>query len=201
MSVEATARAFVLSIPTILNWLKEVENGAARLVQARKPLNALPDLVREIALFLKSQWPCWGTRRIAGILARLGMKASRTSVQRLLRRSPPRRLAAARLPRPGRLPRPKAPRHVYAIDFTQLMGIFRSIIVGVVIDLFSRKVLALCVCSREPDATFACMLLARAIHDHGKPRWLLTDRGGQFVARRFSRFVRICPVNPMWLAA
>jgi putative transposase len=59
-----------------------------------------------------------------------------------------------------------------------------------VVDVFSRKVLGLRVSSGEPDAAFACALLSRAIRDHGKPTWILTDRGGQFVAKRFARFVR-----------
>ena len=42
------------------------------------------DLVRELVHRLKAEWP--GTRRIAGQLARLGVKASRSGVQRILRR-------------------------------------------------------------------------------------------------------------------
>ncbi len=52
--IEGTARAFVITGQTVVNWLKEIGSGVvARLVQARKPMNALPDLVREIAFFIK----------------------------------------------------------------------------------------------------------------------------------------------------
>jgi putative transposase len=190
MSVEATANTFVLARNSVLNWMKDVENGVTRLVHAREPVNKLPDLVREISWFVKREWPRWGSRRIAGILARLGVKASRTSVQRALRRPPPRRSSAARLPRPGSLPRAKGPRHVFAIDFTRIGGMFRSVAVAALIDVFSRKVLAIRVSAGQPDAAFACALLGRTIRDHGKPTWVLTDRGGQFVARRFARFAR-----------
>ncbi len=188
LSVNGTAHAFVLARCTVLNWMKEAENGIVHLVRAREPANKLPDLVREIARFLKREWPTWGSRRITGILARLGLKASRTSVQRVLRRPPPRRSALARLPRRRSLPRARAPRHIYAIDFTRLGGLFRSIVVGVVVDLFSRKILAIkASVDEQPEASFACALLGQALRDFGKPRWVISDRGRQFVARRFAR--------------
>jgi len=190
MSIKATAKSFVLARQSVVNWIRDAERGIVRVVHTREPINKLPDLVREVSVFLKREWPRWGTRRIAGILARLGIKASRTSVQRALRRPPPRRPAAGRLPRPGSLPRAKAPCHVYAVDFTRIGGLFRSLVVGAVVDVFSRKVLALRVSAGEPDAAFACALLGRAMRDHGKPCWILSDRGGQFVSRRFTCFVR-----------
>ncbi|MBI4563811.1 MAG: hypothetical protein HY716_03840 [Planctomycetes bacterium] len=56
LSVESTARAFVVSMQTILNWTREVEKGITRLVQARPPVNRLPDLVRFLAHYLKREW-------------------------------------------------------------------------------------------------------------------------------------------------
>jgi hypothetical protein len=127
LSVSATARAFVLSVQTIVNWNREVESGRARLVQARPPVNKLPDLVREIAHRLKGEWPRWGTRRIAGILARLGMKASRSTVQRALRERPPRPAGAGRvLPRRAGELAAKRPNHVWLVDFTRVGGLLRS---------------------------------------------------------------------------
>lgn len=159
------------------------------LVRTRRPMNALPDLVGEVARFLRREWPRWGSRRIAGILSRMGLQASRTSVQRILRRGRPRR-KSPRLPRSLFPIRAQEPRQVYAIDFTWVRGLFRSVLVGAVIDLFSRKVLALRVAGGEPDAAFALGLLDRAIRDHGKPRRILTDRGTQFTSRRFRTALR-----------
>ncbi len=189
LSIEATAKAFLVTHQTVINWLKEAESGLQRLVRARTPMNALPDLVREVALFVKGQWPRWGTRRIAGILAGLGLSASRTSVQRMLRRPPPR---GRHLGRGGRARplRPTRPRQVFVVDFTRVGGFFRSVVVGAVLDAFSRKILALRVSSGEPDAAFACRLLAEAIRAEGRPTWVVTDRGTQFTARRFKAFLR-----------
>jgi len=66
LSMRATAKAFVVSVQTIVHWSAEVAHGRARLVQAARPVNRLPDLVSDIARRLKGEWPRWGTRRLAG---------------------------------------------------------------------------------------------------------------------------------------
>lgn len=190
LSIEGTAHAFAISGQTVINWLKEVESGVARLVLARRPMNALPDLVREVAVFLKRQWPRWGTRRIAGTLSRLGLRVSRTSVQRILRKPRPKRPAAAVRAARGAL-RPKGPNDVWLIDLTRVQGFFRSIIVGGVVDLFSRKIIVVRAWRGEPDSPEVCLLVRHAIERNGKkPRWIVTDQGAQFTARRFIGFLR-----------
>ena len=117
LSTRATSRAFLVTVQTLTNWRKDAARGLKELVQTRKPMNQLPDLVEQIARYFKAEWPAWGSRRIAGILARLGLKASRTSVQRILRRPqlpPPARKARARR---GPL-RARRPGHVWIVDFT-----------------------------------------------------------------------------------
>jgi transposase InsO family protein len=183
-----TARAFVLSVQTVVNWNRDVESGGARLVQAKPRVDKLPDLVREIAHRLKGEWPRWGTRRIAGILARLGLKASRSTVQRALRERPPRPAAARRV-LPGRAGEilAKRPNHIWLVDFTRVGGLFRSVFVGAVIDAFSREVLALRVCVAEPTAAFAVRLLRDAVLRAGAPSHLITDHGRQFTSAAFAR--------------
>lgn len=124
---------------------------------------------------LKAEWPTWGTRRIAGQLARLGVKASRSSVQRVLRRP--------RVPKPDDrlLPRAlagllaKRPNHIWMIDFTRLKGVVRPVFVGAVIDAFSRKVLAIGFIRGE-NSQFTARLLRAAISRHGAPTWLVSDK-------------------------
>jgi putative transposase len=188
LSVRATARALVVSVQTVSNWRKDVERGEARLVRGRRPVNALPDMVCELVHLLRREWPRWGTRRVAGILARLGIEASRTSVQRILRR-PPRRLAR-------RLRHPQAdrsrllarrPGHIWILDFTRVGGLFRSVRIGTVIDAFSRRVLAIGVVAGEPGASFAVRLLREAVGAAGVPGSVVTDRGRQFTSGAFTR--------------
>jgi len=188
ISVDATARAFMVTGQTVLNWIKDAEDGVSRVVRAREPLNALPDLVREIASFLKREWPRWGTRRIAGILANLGIKASRTSVQRILRRPRPRRPQRRRQ---GPFPlQARRAGHVWIVDFTVVRHFFRSVVVGAVLDGWSRRVLAVRVWPCEPASRDACLLVQDALRRHPPPIWLVSDRGRQFTSARFRSFVR-----------
>ena len=160
LSIAATADVFCLTRQTILNWRAVMRRKDATLLP---PSRGLPDLVRELVQRLKAEWPAWGTRRIAGHLARLGVKASRSSVQRILRRP--------RVPTPdGRLLPgavagllAKHPNHIWMIDFTWLKGIVRPVFVGAVIDAFSRKVLTIGFIRGEPDSRFASRLLRSAI--------------------------------------
>ena len=87
LSVTATAHAFGLSRQTVINWRRVAKRRNPQLLS---PMKGLSDLIHELIHRLKREWPAWGTRRIAGQLARLGVKASRMSVQRILRhpRSP-----------------------------------------------------------------------------------------------------------------
>jgi transposase len=190
LSVRATARAFVLSAQTVVHWRREVADGRTRLVRTRRPGNALPDLVAELVHLLKREWPRWGTRRVAGILARMGLDASRTSVQRILRR-PCRPTRRARVARPGRGQLvAHCPEHVWLLDFTRVGGLSRSVRVGAVIDAFSRKVLAVGVVAGEPGAAFAVRLLREAVLEAGAPAWVVTDRGRQFTSHAFTRALR-----------
>jgi putative transposase len=191
LSLETTARTFVVSVQTVVNWTKDVASGSARLVQAKPPLHTLPDLIADLVRRLKREWPHWGTRRIAGMLARLGLRVSRTSVQRILRHGPRRPAVAsgASLGRRGPL-LAKHPGHLYLIDFTRVGGFLRSFVVGAVIDGFSRKVLAIAVASREPTASFAVRLLREAVARYGVPRWVVTDHGRQFTSASFTRALR-----------
>jgi transposase InsO family protein len=197
LSLDETARLFVLSAGTLTRWIQDVERGVAHLVTTREPMNKLPDLVREVAHLLRHELPRWGSRRVAAVLAALGLKASRTSVQRMLKKRPPRRPAAVaprtRL-RSARPVQPKEPGDVWLVDFTEVrafMG-FVTITIGAVVDAFSRKVVAIAAWRGRPverTAADAILLVRRAIDAARAPRWIVSDHGRQFIARRFGAFL------------
>jgi putative transposase len=81
------------------------------------------------------------------------------------------------------------PGHVYVLDFTEIRGFFRSVAVGAVIDVFTRRVLAIRVWPREPGAASTTRLLQKAIDRGGRPAWVISDRGRQFRSRRFRGFL------------
>jgi putative transposase len=173
LSVTATARAFAVTRQTVIHWRRALGDKSPSLLP---PPGRLPDLVRELAKRLKAEWPRWGTRRIAGQLARLGIQASRSSVQRLLQRprapEPDDRL----LPVAAPILLAKRPHHIWMIDFTRLGGIVRPAFVGAVIDAFSRRVLAIGFLRGEPNGRFAVRLLRRALARDGTPTWLVSDK-------------------------
>jgi len=140
LSVTSTACVFAVTRQTVIHWRRALGDKNPSLLP---PPGRLPDLVRELARRLKAEWPRWGTRRIAGQLAQLGIQASRSSVQRLLQRprapEPDDRLLPVAAP--GLLA--KRPNHIWMIDFTRLGGSVRPAFVGAVIDAFSRRVLAI----------------------------------------------------------
>jgi transposase InsO family protein len=194
LSARALARIFVVAPGTIARWLEGVRDGARRLVRGREPMNKLAQLIGEVVARIKMECPSFGSRKIAGVLARLGLAGSRVSVQRMLRRPPPRPARLARVPRRARRARglrPKRPGHIYFIDFTRVraLGLF-ELVIGAVVNAFSRKVLATGAWRGEPSARDARELLARAIRAGGKPRHLVSGQGSQFTARAFIGYLR-----------
>ena len=174
LSVERTARAFVLTPQTILNWRRVMHRKAPHLLP---PLRGLPNLVHELVHRLEVEWPRWGTRRISGQLARMGVRAARASVQRILRRGPRKPAEPEVTTRPtGRVLLAKHPDHIWMLDFTRVGGLVRPLWIGAVIDAFSRRVLVIGAVRGAPNSVFAVRLLRHAIRTNGAPRWLVTDK-------------------------
>ena len=197
LSVERTARAFVVSVRAIMSWRRDARSEKPARVSTKPPANKLPDLVADLVRRLRREWPKWGTRRIAGVLARLGIAVSRTSVRALLRRRPKRPSPAA-AHRAKRALVAKHPGLVWFLDFTRVGGLFRSVVVGAVVDGFSRKVLALRVAPREPTAQFAVRLVREAARAFGAPAHLVTDHGRQLTAHVFRQAMRSLGVRPRY---
>ena len=174
LSVHRTAETFVLSPQTILNWHRVLRRKDPHLLPT---MCGLPHLVHNLVRRLKSEWPQWGTRRIAGQLARLGVKASRSSVQRILRRGPVRPVVSDLVTGSrGRVLLAKRPDHIWMIDFTRVGGVVRPLWIGAVIDAFSRRVLSIGSARGAPSSAFAVRLLREGIRRNGAPRWPVTDK-------------------------
>lgn len=191
LSLDATARAFMVSVQSLLNWAKDAAQAEHQLVDGRTAIKRPSDLVAALVLRLKREWPRWGTRRVAGVLAKLGLAASRSTVQRILRRPGKPAPAQAQL-RGTRGPiLAKRPQHIWFLDFTRVGGLLRSVRVGAIVDAFSRKVLAIAVAPKEPSAAFAVALLREAIRRYGPPTWIVTDKGTQLTAAEFIRALQL----------
>lgn len=193
LSLKRTSAAFLIGTTTLSTWLRAARAGLTRLFLSAKPKRRR-DLVGETAALLRWQNPSWGTRRIADVLVRLGLKTSRPSVQRKLRRLPPRN--PLRLVKPVRKPpkgiRPRHAHHVWFADFTQLSWLFGffTLRVGAVIDGFSRKILAAGISEGEPTAQWTIRLVSSAISWHGAPQHFITDQGTQFTSKRMKQYLK-----------
>ena len=113
MSVARTAAAFGVTRQTTLNWRSLSRREDPRLLPR---IGGLSDLVRELVHRMRREWPRWGTRRIAGQLARLGVRASRSSVQRILRRPRAPKPDERLLPETSAGLLAKRPSHIWMID-------------------------------------------------------------------------------------
>jgi len=188
MSITDTAAAFCVTRQTITNWRRDLRRDAPTCLPR---IGTLGELVSELVIRLKAEWPEWGTRRIAGQIARLGVKVSRSSVQRIVRRGPhdPVQPEQAVTGSHGRVLLAKRPNHIWMIDFTRIGGVFRPLWVGAVIDAYSRRVLAIAAIRGAPTAMFAIRLLRRAMRQNDIPRWLVSDKDPVLRARTVQRLL------------
>ena len=199
-SLATTAKQFLLSPQTIAKWTKLFDDD--RLVAPPGPVNRFPDYVAALVQLLKQRFPLLGYRAIADWLARAGLHVSATSVRRLLQR-PQRR------PRPEQRPREQRnsgdgpavtasrPGQLWHADITTIPTSFGLALswwpfafpavfpfcfkVVVVLDHFSRKVLATRVVRREPSGHDVRRALDDALATAGAPpRHIVSDKGKQF---------------------
>ena len=177
LSINDTAASFCVTRQTITNWRRALRREEPSLLPR---IGTPSDLVHELVIRLKSEWPAWGTRRIAGQLARLGVRVSRSSVQRILRRPRPPKPEDRLLPRSVAGLLAQRPNHIWMIDFTRLGGLVKPAFVGTVIDAYSRRVLAIGFIRGEPNSRFAARLLRQAIARRGVPTWLVSDKDRAF---------------------
>lgn len=198
-SFERTAKEFLVSAETVRKWVRALESDS--LVAAPAPVNKFPDFVETLVQELKSVFPLLGTRAIADYLARGGLLLSQTSIRRFLSR-PLRERPEPPLHTTPRDEATKAvtatsPNHVWHVDITTVPTSPGLALIGfpsafpkkfpfsydvvVVLDHFSRRVLAAQAFLKEPTASEIVSVLERAvIGAAGLPRHVVSDKGAQF---------------------
>jgi transposase InsO family protein len=205
-----TARCFQIAAGTVKSWVRRLdENGPDALLETPVPINRIDDQVTAVVHTLHQISPTAGRRRIAALLARLGIDISASSAQRMLRRTPPPLRAPEPQPEPPEPPEPKPqqrrivarrPHHVWHIDITavptcpigggfwtlwyplaMLLGWPISWQIALVLDHFSRSLVGFAVLAQQPSAADVCALLERSVRFAGQaPNYVISDRGCQF---------------------
>jgi putative transposase len=163
----------------------------------------LPRAVSEAALAimrrldrLHLEFPFAGSRMLRGLLAAEGCKIGRRHVKTLMRRMGIEALyrrPRTTKPEPGHKIYPyllrgmaiERPNQVWAMDITYIPMARGFVYLAVVLDWFSRRVLAWRL-SITMEAAFCVETLEDALARHGKPDIFNTDQGSQFTGAAFT---------------
>jgi len=190
LSLAETAQLFLVDPQTISRWGREAlaepeADAIGTLVRARPPLRGYDDVVKRLVQMLDT-FEIGGSKKIAQMLARAGLKIGRETVRRYRRAPRPLRPAGSPMESP-RILRAKHVNHIWLSDLTEIrgfLGLFTYKLV-VVLDLFSRFPLSFGVFRKEPSADQVLDVLDRAMRRHGRPRHFVSDQGSQFTAAVF----------------
>ena len=192
LSVEETARRFLVTPQTLYNWLRELEGHPDAqtigvLLRPAPPLTRYANVVRRLARQMKA-FGFGGDRQIAQTLTPLGWKPSSTLGRPLLQgaREGANHPAYAPQVHDGAGPYPN---HLWLADITHIPTVFPflHLHLAVVFDAFSRMPLRVAISYFEPSAHAMLDLVQAAIHTHGQPRHFVSDRGSQFAAEISAR--------------
>jgi len=195
LSVEETARRFLVTPQTIYNWIAEVEHHPDRdtvgaTVKPVPPVRSFSRAVRRLIQQM-DQAGFGGKKKIAEILLRNAWKVSARTVGRIRRERtlPPEPQEEPTRPTTVRGDRPN---HLWLMDITEIPTLFPflSLHLMVVLDACSRLPLAATLRLHRPSAALAAALLDRAVAVHGRPRHLVVDQGSQFTAEEFEGCVQ-----------
>jgi len=202
-SLAQTAKTFHLTAATISSWTKRLdEEGPDALLRLRHPVNKFPDLVRYIVQRLQTLRPRLGKVKIAQLLARAGLHLGATTVGRVRKQKPVPPPARVKPMASAKRVTAKRPNHVWHVDLTTVptaAGFWIPWLplalpqcwpfcwwVAVVLDHYSRRLLALTIFKRQPTSQQLRQFLGRVIARVGAaPKYLITDSGPQFTAVSF----------------
>jgi putative transposase len=144
---------------------------------------------------LHLEFPFAGSRMLRGLLAAEGCKIGRRHVKTLMRRMGMEALyrrPRTTKPEPGHKIYPyllrgmevTQPNQVWAMDITYIPMAHGFVYLAIVLDWFSRRVLAWRL-SITVEAAFCVETLEDALARHGKPDIFNTDQGSQFTGSAF----------------
>lgn len=191
-SADETARVVLVCTNTILNWEKSADPHARTVgvtLQTVPPIRRAADVVVALAQRM-TRLGCVGQDLCARILARAGWRVSARSIGRYRKE---RALMPTPSSTPAKTPRPVIANfvhHVWMMDVSlvqQFLG--PDLFMAAVFDAFSRTPLVLQVFDARPTAPDMARLFRRAVRSFGRPKYLITDLGGEFTGRVFLKTV------------
>jgi len=210
LSKAQAARMFLVEPDTIASWMKRLdEGGESALVQLVEPVNKFPEFVRYLVRGLKVLCPFMGKVKIAQFLARAGLHLGVTTIGRMLKEKEIKptvnKIVQIEKVKEGRKVVAKYPNHIWNIDLTlvpTLAGFWVPWIpfskiqiwpfcwwIFVVIDHFSRNIIALELFRKQPKAFQTNAFLTRVINKLGRnPKYIISDKGNQFWCKDYKKW-------------
>jgi transposase InsO family protein len=180
--------------------LAGIHRSSARYVAHPPDDAAVVSRLREI----HDRWPRFGYRRAWAVLRREGVAVNRKRIYRLWRREGldvPRRTKRKRC-RPGpTLPQQaSSPDHVWTYDFVEdATTNGRKLRILTVVDEFTRECRAIAVNRRFP-ARQVIAVLRELFARHGRPAYLRSDNGPEFIAQALRRWLSLRGTETLYIA-
>jgi len=184
-SRELAARVFLICPNTLSNWDKNADPDSHTIgstVKPTPPVTRFADSVRCL-LQLMVRLGFGAEDLVAATVARAGWRLAPRSVRRIAKEQP----GIPYHPPAGRPLGPVVARfthHVWMMDVTEVQAFLGgSHFVAAVFDAFSRMPLAVQTFERQPGASAMARLLKAAAKAFTRPKYLITDLGGEFRGR------------------
>ena len=192
-SADRAAKVFLVCPHTILNWERSADPHAKTVgstVKPGPPIQRAADVVRALVQVM-SRLGFGGPDLLARILTRAGWEISASSVQRYRRE---KAILPACVPPPQA--RKASPvkagfaHHTWMLDVSEVRQFLGSPLhIAAVFDAFSRVPLVLQVFDKKPAAKDLAGLLRRAAKAFARPKYVITDLGGEFTGGAFKNAV------------
>ena len=201
--------ALLVTPATISRWLGWADADSPNL-EHEPPINKYPDVVTAVLHDLKAMFPHFGKRRLAQMLARVGLHLAETTIARRLREPTPKPSAPvtgataaasstdiARADTITKTVVARYPNHVWGCDISVVPTFLGFWVpwfpfsiapswpfcfhVVAVIDFFSRKAMGTAAFKQNPSAADIALVLDHAVARAGQaPRHFVSDKGSQF---------------------
>jgi transposase InsO family protein len=184
------AQVFRVCVNTIANWEAHADPTARTVgstVKPVPPITRFADVVRATIEHM-GRLGFGGGDLTALTLVRAGWRLSARSVARIRRERPQPSVPP---PPPSTPPRPVVARfvhHVWMMDVTVIQTFLGGTVhLAGVFDAYSRVPLALQAFDRQPGAAAMARLLKMAATAFGRPKYVITDLGPEFVGKVFRK--------------
>ena len=218
LSSARTAGMFLVGQPTIASWMKRLnEAGPDALIRMPRNVNKFPEFVKYIVCRLKMLCPTMGKVKIAQVLARAGLHLGKTTIERYIKEkyTDPEDGVVDLIEeeKSQRVVTAKCPGHVWHVDLTTVpvaVGFWVPWLpnalrqywpfcwwLAIVIDHYSRRVMGFAVFKKQPTSIDIRAFLGRAIaRSKAKPKYIICDKGVQFLNPGFKRWCRRKKISP-----